>query len=79
MLWVKTNEGARTEPFWLIVLGVGWAGFHYRASFSGFKNWALPSKQIVGPFDELKKCAALPPSGTVQSSIFPQPQPLRRR
>jgi clan AA aspartic protease (TIGR02281 family) len=63
---ISRTSSARIVVFWLIVLGVVWAGFHYRGSFSGFKNWALPSKQVVGPFDELKKCAALPPSGTVQ-------------
>ena len=63
---ISRTSSARIVVFWLIVLGVVWAGFHYRASFSGFKNCALPSKQVAGPFDELKKCTTLPPSGTVQ-------------
>lgn len=62
----QTSSG-RIFVFWLIVLGVIWSGFHYRASFAGWKNWMLKTDRLAGgPFDDLKKCAALPPSGTVQ-------------
>ena len=60
------TSSARIVVFWLILLGVIWSGFHYRESLTGFKNWVFKSKQLAGPFDDLKKCAALPSSGTTQ-------------
>lgn len=60
------SSSTRRIILWLILLGVIWFGLQDRAALSGIKNWLQRSEKVAGPFDELKKCAALPPSGTVQ-------------
>lgn len=57
--------------FWVILLAALWFGFHQRESLPLVKNWLAKPDRLMGPFGDSKKCAALPPSGTVQHFLQP--------
>ncbi len=57
--------------FWVLFVAALWFGFDQRESIPLVKGWLAKPNRVAAPFGDLKNCAALPPSGTVQRFIQP--------